>query len=123
MIESNKIECDIKKSINLMNVSIINTALFVAWLVYKDLFFESGGKKVERVEISSMLKFSLFMTASIFLPVMGTLNTAVSSENVINVNTMEKLTHLKLNIQLLQAQSASPDVYDPFLDDIEGINK
>lgn len=123
MIESNKIENDIKKSINLMNVSIINTALFVAWLVYKDLFFESGGKKVERVEISSMLKFSLFMTASIFLPVMGTLNTAVSSENVINVNTMEKLTHLKLNIQLLQAQSASPDVYDPFLDDIEGINK
>ena len=122
MIENNKIECDIKKSINLMNVSIINTVLFVAWLVYKDLFFESEGKKVERLEVSDMLNFSLFMTASIFLPVMGTLNTAVSSETVINDNTKEKLTHLKLNVQLLQAQAASPDVYDPFLDDIGTIN-
>jgi hypothetical protein len=122
MIECNKIECDIKKSINLMNVSIINTVIFVAWLVYKDLFYDRGDKKVERLEISDMLNFSLFMTASIFLPVMGTLNTAVSSETVINDNTKEKLTHLKLNVQLLQAQAASPDVYDPFLDDIANIN-
>jgi hypothetical protein len=39
MIEDSETELKIKKSIDLMNVSIIGLVLFAAWLVYKDLFY------------------------------------------------------------------------------------
>ena len=123
LIEDNDTENKIKKSIDLMNISILVVVTFTAWLVYKDLFYTGAKVDAKKLAVSDMLSFSLFLLASIIIPVMGTLNTAVTSQEVMNGGCQEKLTHLQLNIQLLKNQSETPQDFDAMLNDISQINQ